>query len=412
MNVCPHCGAALGENARFCAQCMTSLDHKRVVPTPKYLPIRWLSLAAAVLVLCGAVGGGWMAARQMAQENLPVVIPTTQTAAPSTEAPTTVPTTSDVPTTTLTTAPITTLTTLAEWFSTSMENTTTTGITTTTSTTYPNPTYATIPTAPTTTTTEKSATITTHPSSTTTYPSTTTTTRTTTTQTTTTTRQYPARWDILFISTTEDNIPFDDIEWTYKPAGNQLTLFCWHSSIINGSRTYYASKRCSVPMSDCIIVTGFKRPSNNGIYRVPAAIDGKLVVGVDMRDNLPGVYHFNDADVAPNVRRIYLPPETLVLYNNTIDQCTALERLYVSSYEIWIEPPALPPIPMTICGSSQCYMSCSPATSYQTMPTILKYCTSVQEPTGYFYSKDGYYTNVTLYSDPYPSIELYGYWWD
>ncbi len=54
---CPHCGAELEENARFCLYCMTSLDEKERVGTRLYLRKRWLILSAAFFALL-LVGGG------------------------------------------------------------------------------------------------------------------------------------------------------------------------------------------------------------------------------------------------------------------------------------------------------------------------------------------------------------------
>ena len=338
MNLCPHCGAELRDNARFCAQCMTSLDHKRVVPTPKYLPIRWLSAAAAVFVLCGAVGGGWIAARQMAQEDhLPVAMPTTQTAAPSTTVPTTAtdaPTTTTDPPTTLTGAPSTTLTTLSEWFSTSMENTTTT---TKKTTTYPNPTYATIPTAPTTppyTTTARTTT------SSTTAPKTTY--STTTTKTTTTTAPaptYPASWDEGRVFYNPYGEAYEDVGWTYKAAGNSMYV---DNAGFGEYTTFTKTYRYNIPLSECIVVTGFKKIASNGCYRIPPTIDGKVVVAVDMRTAVAGAHQFNDEDVALTVREIAFPPELLLICRYTFDQCKGIERAYFTSAYLLMYPEAVP----------------------------------------------------------------------
>ena len=252
MNLCPHCGAALGEHARFCTQCMTVLSQKQVVPTPKYFPVRWLSAAAAVLVLCGAV---WSGLRWRPQEEQDAIAPpvTTASATSTSAAATTTKTTTDAPTTTLTTAESTTtltvasttLITPAEVFSTSMESTTTT--TTKKSTTYP--TYATIPTAP-KTTTGTTASRTTAAST-----STSTTTKNATTTTTAATPTYPASWDEPAVFYTEDGEVFEDVGWTYRAAGDSLRL-------ANGGfgeyNTFTKSYLYNVPMSSCIIITGFQ----------------------------------------------------------------------------------------------------------------------------------------------------------
>lgn len=53
---CPHCGAEIEENARFCLYCMTSLDEKERVMTRLYLRKRWLILSAAFFALL-LIGG-------------------------------------------------------------------------------------------------------------------------------------------------------------------------------------------------------------------------------------------------------------------------------------------------------------------------------------------------------------------
>lgn len=54
---CPHCGAEIEENARFCLYCMTVLDEKERVSSRLYLRKRWLILSAAFFALL-LIGGG------------------------------------------------------------------------------------------------------------------------------------------------------------------------------------------------------------------------------------------------------------------------------------------------------------------------------------------------------------------
>ena len=328
MHHCPHCGAALRENARFCPICMTALNQKRVVPTPKYFPLRWLSLAAAVLVFVAAVWGGfrwWPQGEQAA-----IAPPATKTATTSTATTTT---TGTAATTTLSTdtALTTTLTTLAETFSTSMESTATT---TTTRRSISYPTYATIPTAPRVTTAS-----TTVPTTASTVAPTTTTTTTKKTTTTTTGPTYPAVWDTQAVYYTEEGEAFEEVKWTYKSY--------WYDTF-----TYYIaiglprgiSKTCcyNIPLSECIVVTGFEAPTSNGYYRIPPVIDGKVVIGVDMQTDVAGACQFNDADIAPTVKIITFPTEMLFLTTSTINQCTNLERLYFDCSKLYMDSKALP----------------------------------------------------------------------
>ena len=331
MNTCPHCGADLRDGARFCPHCMTLLNEKRVVPAPKYLPLRWLSLAAAVLVFAATLGGGWMAARQMAQENLPVEMPTAQTAISSTTAPSTT-ATANADTTTMTEATTltTTLTTLAEGFPTSMESTATSATTQPSTTPVPfyppeTTTSTVAPVAPTTASTTASTT--------------TSTTKNTTTTTTAATPTYPASWDAPATYYTEDGEVFEDVGWTYEAASDLLILDRGDGSY----RNYIFSETTlhSIPLSQCIVITGFQKIASNGCYRIPPVIDGKVVIAVNMQ-NSSEAYRFNDAMVAPTVRVITFPPEMIVVYPYTFDQCQNIEHAYFTSAELLMYPSAVP----------------------------------------------------------------------
>ena len=329
MNTCPRCGADLRDGARFCPHCMTPLNEKRVVPTPKYTLRRWLPAAVAVLVFVATLSGGWMAARQMAQEDLPVVMPTAQTAISSTTAPsTTVTANADTTTMTEATTLTTTLTTLAEGFPTSMESTATT-----TKKPISYPTYATIPTAPKTTAGTTASRITTASTSTTT------TTKKTTTTTTAATPTYPSSWDEPAVFYTEDGEIFEDVGWTYVAASDLLILDRGDGSYHN----YFFSETTlhNIPLSECIVVTGFQKIASNGCYRIPPVIDGKVVIAVNMQ-NPSEAYRFNDAMVAPTVRVITFPPEMIVVYPYTFDQCQNIEHAYFTSAELLMYPSAVP----------------------------------------------------------------------
>lgn len=51
MKTCPNCKAALDDNARFCLQCMTSLEEKEQIPAPKKKARRWPLLVIGCLLL-------------------------------------------------------------------------------------------------------------------------------------------------------------------------------------------------------------------------------------------------------------------------------------------------------------------------------------------------------------------------
>ncbi len=307
---------------------MTVLSEKQVIPTPKYFPLRWLSAAAAVLVLCGAVWGGlrWNPQEEQAAITPPVTTTNTTTAATTTVKTTTM--TTSIQTTTTSEAP--SLTTLAESFASDPLHTTPT---TTVNTTIPvttgrvPPFLTTTATRPTTATTKATTTTTTKkPTTTTATPTTTTTTR-------------PYWQDVTPASVTEDGLPIEEVEWYYEPITKNSLGFSRCDSVdypniivLGTSRTATPS---GVPLNQCIKVTGCSAITSNGIYRVPAIIDGKVVAAVDFGDT------FADKAVAQTVKRIYLPPDAIALYGG-IENCTNLEGLYITCVECWFTPDTLP----------------------------------------------------------------------
>lgn len=333
MKRCPHCGAELRENARFCLACMTPLNEKRVIPTPKYVPVRWLSATAAVLVLVLAV---WSAGQAFLTDPPPVTDTlgtTILSSATETTANTTVNTTvkttvkTTVNTTVNTTAITTTLTTLAETFSTTTSTRGYTGsLPTYPSTTLPTyevtsgrvppflTTTATLPpptTTATTTTTQKPT--------------------TTTTQKPTTTTTRPYWYDATPAAVTEDGLPIEEVEWTYK----QITVSAFTGTKDDGayfSHGYYSVSETpsGIPVNQCIKVTGCSGVTSNGIYRVPAVIDGYVVAQVDLSSC------FNQGSVAATVKRIYLPPDA-VWFPGNLQNCSQLESVYVTSTKIVLD---------------------------------------------------------------------------
>lgn len=408
MKRCPHCGADLRENARFCSACMTALTEKRVIPTPKYLPIRWLSVTAAVLVLCAAVWGVWRTAQS---PRPPIDGAVNTTAAPSVYGSTGHTTLST--TLTATPTPLVTLSTTGTSVTTSVTESRTqepsafssrSGLVTGYIPTVP--TSTTITTAPKNTATGRPTSISTTASSATT---TTSTTQKPTTPTIAPKPAYPPEWDTVYRSTTEDNLPIEEVNWTYKAVGAKLQLSRYSLSVSptgSISRTYTQTLLTHIPMSQCIILTGFDAPTSNGIYRIPAAIDGKVVVGVSMGGNEAGACHFNDPDIAPTVKRIYLPPEMLMIGKNTINQCTALEGIYFGTDTIWIEPEALPATYLYMYSYTFCYASCSVAPS--DLPQLKNYCGTIDRGdgstvSGYY----RYYWRATWRLSDFAQFELY-----
>lgn len=57
---CPKCHAQIQEGARFCLYCMTSLEEKQTIQTPKENNKRWLMILAAVLALALFASGAFL----------------------------------------------------------------------------------------------------------------------------------------------------------------------------------------------------------------------------------------------------------------------------------------------------------------------------------------------------------------
>lgn len=307
---------------------MTSLNEKRVVPTPKYVPLRWLSAIAAVLVLCGAVWGGlrWNPQDEQAAIAPPVTTTNTTIAATTTVKTTTM--TTSIQTTTTSEAP--SLTTLAESFASDPLHTTPT---TTVNTTIPVTTGR-VPPFLTTTATRPTTATTKAPTTTTTKKPTTT---TATPTTTTTTRPY---WqDVTPASVTEDGLPIEEVTWYYEHITTERLGFgrCYSCDYPNltETATFRDATPSGVPLNQCIKVTGCSGITSNGIYRVPAMIDGKVVATVDFGDT------FANQQEALTVKRIYLPPDAIALYGG-IENCTNLEGLYITSVECSFRPATIP----------------------------------------------------------------------
>ena len=55
---CPHCGAEIQENARFCLYCMKSLEEKTQLKPIKKSKIKWLivvEIAIAIVLIAGVI---------------------------------------------------------------------------------------------------------------------------------------------------------------------------------------------------------------------------------------------------------------------------------------------------------------------------------------------------------------------
>ena len=345
VNTCPHCGASLRDNARFCPVCMTVLNAKRVIPTPKYALRRWLSVTAAVLVLFAAVGTAWLMPKPADTPVTAVVNTTTAGQSSATQAESTADTTAEdtAATESATAAESTTLTTLAESFGNDPTESAT-GITSTTTGPFDRvPSFRTTTGTTRGSTTTRTKVTTTTTKKTTTQPTTTTTTKKTTTQPTTTTTTKAYWVDATPAAVTEDGLPIEEVEWTYQRITYATAYFgrCFSIDYPNMSAdsTTRTTTPSGVPINQCIVVTGRIGTTSNGIYRIPATIDGYVVAMVDFDDI------FADAATALTVKRIYLPPDAIAM-EGKLDKCTNLEGLYVTSHDFWLTPSSLPD-----CGS-------------------------------------------------------------
>ena len=158
---------------------------------------------------------------------------------------------------------------------------------------------------------------------------------------------------------------FEDVGWTYKAADDSIRV---ENADFGEFNTFTKTYRYNIPLSECIVVTGFKKIASNGSYRIPPTIDGKVVAAVDMRYAVEGAYRFNDEDVAPTVREIAFPPELFLFYRNTFDQCKNIKRAYFASAYLFMYPEAVP----TYAGSFLWFYS-----DYN--------CTMLYDPFGYTY---------------------------
>jgi len=367
MKTCPHCGAELRETARFCPACMTSLIEKRVIRTPKYALQRWLPVAAAVFVRLAAVGAVWTLHGQQ-----PVPRPDLSAGPSGTTDGELSPTEEGADGST----PVSTGT--RDRFD-----------TTTAPVAGPRPGNIFVPfpvtsKQPPTTATSRTRTpyIPTTTRSTTTTIITKQTVKTSTTkQTTTTTKPY---WidgtPSLF---TEDGLPIEEVTWHYKPiTQSSFSQFTHNIHQMVTIRTSAAG----TPLTECIQVTGFDGSASNGIYRIPATIDGKPVAIVDFGDSS------SDPTLAATVKRIYLPPEVVYLKGD-LTGCTNLKDLWFFSKSCYFHSNILPEGTESWYGGVKFY-------------PLTIHAQAGFKPT-YYYTSESIYTLVSACGDVYKANHSY-----
>ena len=315
MKTCPNCGAELRDTARFCPACMTSLVNKRVIRTPKYALQRWLSVAAAVFVLLAAVGAVWTLHGQQQQ---PAPLPD------------------------LSTGPSDTTTTTNETSTTEGSTDGSTPVSTGTRDRFDT---TTAPVAgsrpgnifvPFPVTSKQPPTTTTSRTRTPYIPPTTTiitkeTVKTSTTKRTTTTKPYWINGTPSLL--TEDGLPIAELTWrTYNIFPDYYNL----NRHVDGKQIHLQHSATGVPLSNCLVTRCYSIDiAPNGIYRVPAAVKGKPVAVVNFNRS------FADPEVAATVKRIYLPPD-VIMVTGDLTECTNLQELWILSDQCYFYPESLP----------------------------------------------------------------------
>lgn len=366
MKTCPHCGADLRETARFCPACMTSLIEKRVIRTPKYALQRWLPVVAAVFVLLAAVGAVWTLHGQQQPVPQPDLsagpsdttlggLSSTEEGATAGSAPVPTGSRDRFDTTTAPVAGPRPGNIFVPYPVTSYQPTTTTTISRTRF----------VPVSTITTTITKQTVKT-----------------STTKKTTTTTKPY---WiDATPASVTEDGLPIEEVTWHYEPI--QQSSWQLRCHIMSQSVTIRTSA-AGTPLTECIRVTGFDGSTSNGIYRVPATIDGKPVAAVNFGDS------FADPTLAATVKRIYLPPEA-VLLSGDLTGCTNLKDLWFFSKNCYFDSDILPEGKESWYGGVKSY----PLTIHAKQTFI---------PTYYYYTDTDIYALASACGDIYKANHAY-----
>ncbi len=291
---CPHCGAEIEEQARFCLYCMTSLDEKEALVPRTFQKRWWMIASAAFLALLLLAGGLWLALRPgpepapekgedasiSQKEDLPTAPQQTPTDLPGT--PQTDLSGADAP--------------VSSGGGTPGAGATPGG----------NPAPSTGGTTPSTGGTTPSTGGTT-PSTGGTTPSTGSTPPSTggTTPSTGGTEQAPEQ-----IAPQQPTV--SSAVFTYRDAKY-------------GVDDYHVTAN----VDDCIVITGIKTPAADGIYRIPATIDGKTVIAIAPL----GIY---ESGYAQTVKAVYVPAQLRTIWDNAFTGCYNLTDIYLYGKSVYI----------------------------------------------------------------------------
>jgi len=94
--------------------------------------------------------------------------------------------------------------------------------------------------------------------------------------------------------------------------------------------------------TNAAVITGFEYLPQGGTLCIPATVDGRTVVGIDMRQ-AQGLA-FDVPAVAARITTLYLPPSIHRVPDGLLVHFTNLSDLYIGSDDFYMPPSALPAV--------------------------------------------------------------------
>lgn len=110
------------------------------------------------------------------------------------------------------------------------------------------------------------------------------------------------------------------------------------SAVVYQSRAAQYGKddyKVTTNVDDCVVITGIVTPAADGIYRIPATIDGKEVIAICAEA-------FYASGCAQGVKEVYIPAGLRTLWNDAFLGCYNLEGVYLYGNSVYIDPQAFP----------------------------------------------------------------------
>ncbi len=103
---------------------------------------------------------------------------------------------------------------------------------------------------------------------------------------------------------------------------------------------------------DKIVLTGIQTPAADGIYHIPATIDGKTVIAIESSA-------FYNSGHALTIKKVYIPSTLKTIWGSAFVGCYNLTDVYLYGKSIYIDPWAFPTVDkrngtLTIHCSSDC----------------------------------------------------------